>query len=229
MANYRVVLMMSLVIVICFVPFVRLALSGDSKSAATNALLDQITAAQKTQNELAVIVEELVKNATSARNVLDSLKAALAQRKASSPASLEEFEKHAKEAIDAFSTSVEDEIKKLNELTKRSYADFRGMVGNGNGKTIGSFIVKWHGDNGIQMSEVYKSEEEALSFYTQVGEFAKKLLVKEVGSPNWTILKDYGGANWLALIKDNDDPQTGQHKPTKPPKKPKQPKKSDDE
>eukprot|EP00760_Papus_ankaliazontas_P030268 PhM_4_TR4700/c0_g1_i1/m.34154 len=211
MANiFNSLLVLTFLIVVVFVPFVRYSMAP---SSGRSDILEQVEVARKTQTDLITIIDELTKNATLARAVLNEIKGAVKQKKSQHPTSVEEFDARSKASIEKFVTSVNDEITKLRDFTKKSYSDFKSMVGGG--PRIGTFIVKWHGDDGIKMSEKFTAEDDAISFYSTVGDYAKKLLFND-GS-GWSLLKTYGGSQWLALITDNDNAQEGQYKPTKPP------------
>jgi len=217
MSTLKGVVLLSLGIIMIFVPFVYIGIvQARHTGNHPLSILQQIDKARKTQVELLSIVEVLVRNATVAQGALVELTSSLKARKEKTP-SIDDFDKRSKAAVKAFVDSVEAEILKLSQLTKKSYADFKNVVGEGT--TRGTYIVKWHSDEGVKISEVYKTSDEAMQMYDQIGDFAKKLLSNEDGA--WTVVRSYGGSQWLAMLKDNDDKQKGEHIPTKAPKAPK--------
>jgi hypothetical protein len=103
--------------------------------------------------------------------------------------------------------NMNTELKKLYEEGVEASKEIDAIkVGRDN-----PFYVKWHSKDGLKSSDRLPTETEAAILFEKVGDFAKKLLMFD-GS-RWSCIKEFGGDNWLNLMQDNGDPQTGEHKP----------------
>lgn len=130
----------------------------------------------------------------------------------------DELKIHARElsehtVIDSVNHAVEEADKQLSEKLLKLEADTRTTfkdLKNELDIRKNRFVVKWHGDDGVKTSKRMPTEVEALNFFNQVGEFAKKMLMFD--GQRWLVLRTYGGDNWLQLIKDDGSVQDGDGK-----------------
>ena len=116
-------------------------------------------------------------------------------------------------AAAATERNLDEKLKALEEETRTTFKDLKAQLDIRKNR----FLVKWHGDEGVKTSKRMSTEVEALNFFNQVGEFAKKMFMFD--GQRWLTLREFGGENWLTMIKDDGSVQDGDGKPTKPPKK----------
>lgn len=119
-----------------------------------------------------------------------------------------------KKEVEEYGTQMAAQLTELGGKAQSDLKELRSQLDI----RKNNFLVKWHGDDGVKTSKRMGKEEEAIDFFNQVGEFAKKLLMFD-GS-RWVVLREYGGAQWLSLMHDNGDIQDGDGKPPKTPKPP---------
>lgn len=120
---------------------------------------------------------------------------------------------HSLNDIESSAHRVEMTIHRLlTELSSHSSEEFKSLK-----KELeirkNHFLVKWHGEKGVKTSKRMVTELEAIDFFNQVGEYAKKLLMFD-GS-QWRVIREYGGANWLALLHDDGEFQGGEEQSPK--------------
>jgi hypothetical protein len=118
-------------------------------------------------------------------------------------------------SADATERNLDEKVKTLEAETRATFKDLKSQLDIRKNR----FLVKWHGDEGVKTSKRMTTEVEALNFFNQVGEFAKKMFMFD--GQRWLTLREFGGDNWLSMIKDDGTLQDGDGKPTKPPKTPK--------
>lgn len=107
----------------------------------------------------------------------------------------------------AFAKDLRRDLKGLGDKVTKSFADIESKIFSVQYK----FLVKWHSDDGVKTSKRFEREVDALDFYNQVGEFAKKLLLFQ--GESWIAVRNYGGEKWLACMTDDAAPQVGECKP----------------
>jgi hypothetical protein len=117
-----------------------------------------------------------------------------------------------KEQLAQYQSSLSGQLAELEKETKKQFADLKDLLES----NANRFVVKWHSDDGVKTSPRMATEQEAVEKFTEIGEFAKKLLMFD--GQRWIPLKVYGGEKWLALMHDNGDVQDGDGKVEKLPK-----------
>jgi hypothetical protein len=111
----------------------------------------------------------------------------------------------------AADTDLTVKLAALEDEAKANFKDLRSQLDIRKNR----FLVKWHGDEGVKTSKRMATEMEALNFFNEVGEFAKKMLMYD--GQKWVLLREYGGENWLTMMRDDGEAQDGDGKVTNKP------------
>ena len=185
----------------------------EASEAAVGVQLRDVVAAQGETLKAVLALQATLQHASAslnaARATLDQAEREFDEAERAERARLDALTKE----IAAYETEMKAELATLGREAEAELKDLTSQLDI----RKNNFLVKWHGDDGVKTSKRMAREEEAIDFFNQVGEFAKKLLMFD-GS-RWVVLREYGGAQWLALMHDDGDVQNGDGKPTKPPAK----------
>lgn len=111
--------------------------------------------------------------------------------------------------ITAYGLRLKDDLAALEHEVTLRFQRLRTAISSWKYR----FVVKWHSDDGVQTSTPFEAEDLALEKFNDIGEFAKKLLM--FTGTEWTVVRSYGGEQWLNCMKDDATIQVGDCKPTK--------------
>jgi hypothetical protein len=106
----------------------------------------------------------------------------------------------------AATKQLDEKLQLLETETKTTFKDLKMQLDIRKNR----FLVKWHGDSGVKTSKRMTTENDALNFFNQVGDYAKKLLMFD--GQRWIVLREFGGENWLSLMHDDGETQDGDGK-----------------